>query len=102
MKLLTTEQQEQAVELIELSLNLETLYDRNIYIRSAKAFLQSLKPKVYVCNIDEDGLMFYLREDNLFDMDFELAKYFHEFDEARSVLDSIEKYEDNKYFILTE
>jgi hypothetical protein len=51
MKQLTKEQQEQAVEIInDLLGQIESPWANDIsYIHSAKAFLQSTKPKIYVC-----------------------------------------------------
>ena len=56
MKQLTKEQQEQAVELIEKSIIDSGDYSK--YIESAKAFLQSLKPKIYVCQ-NISGTFYY-------------------------------------------
>ena len=104
MKQLTKEQQEQAVELIELSLNLETLYDRNIYIRSAKAFLQSLKPKCYVCIIHNNGKIKFWKDDYFetgnWSTSIEDAKVL-ELQEAHEVKDRFINANQN-IFILTE
>jgi hypothetical protein len=96
MKQLTKEEQEQAVELIELSLNLETLYDRNIYIRSAKAFLQSLKPKVYVCQ--NNCGFFYFFSKSVLNEDFVVTESdAHIFDSTEQAEVFIDEYKNKDY-----
>lgn len=106
MKQLTKEQQEQAVELIK---GLMQKNPMDNYIESAKAFLQSLKPKIYVCKIDEKEKIEYLQgfyANNIFlpqwNTSIGTAKQFNLFEEARELLNSIEKDDNFKYFILTE
>jgi hypothetical protein len=100
MKQLTKEQQEQAVELIERSI----VENQGNYIQSAKTFLQSLKPKFYIGCVDASRDMVFLehKENEYWNLDIREAINFYSFDEARAVLDSIEKDEDCRYFILTE
>ena len=96
MKQLTTEQQEQAVELIELSLNQETLYDRMMYIKSAKAFLQSLKPKVYVCQ--NNGGFFYFFSKSVLNEDFVVTESdAHIFDSPEQAEVFIDEYKNKDY-----
>jgi hypothetical protein len=107
MKQLTKEQQEQAVELIEsivLSTEKSSIYNRAAFIQSAKTFLQSLKPKIYIGRVDASRDIVFLehQEDEYWNSDIGDAINFHSIDEARAVLDSIEKDEDCRYFILTE
>jgi hypothetical protein len=99
MKQLTTEQQEQALDLIERSIGENQVN----YIQSAKTFLQSLKPKIYVGCIDHSDMVFLEHKENEYwNSDIREAINFYSIDEARAVLDSIEKDEDCRYFILTE
>ena len=100
MKQLTKEQQEQAVELIERSI----VENQGNYIQSAKTFLQSLKPKVYIGCLDEDSVMIFVKDENKDSWvdNIEQAKGFNEYDEAKAALDYVEKYQEYRYFILTE
>jgi hypothetical protein len=100
MKQLTKEQQEQAVELIERSIR----ENQGNYIQSAKTFLQSLKPKIYIGCLEDDGIIIFLQHENenYWVDDIEQAKSFNEYDEAKISLDNIKKYKGNRYFILTE
>jgi Rad3-related DNA helicase len=102
MKQLTKEEQEQAVELIEKSIQDEGMYSE--YIQSAKTFLQSLKPKIYIGCVDKDSVMIFLKDENkdYWRYDIEQAKVFNEYDEAKAALDYVEKYQEYRYFILTE
>jgi hypothetical protein len=107
MKQLTKEEQEQAVELIESivsSTEKSSIYNRAAFIQSAKTFLQSLKPKVYIGCINPSYEIVFLehKEDEYWCSVIEEAINFYSFDEARAALDSIEKDKDCKYFILTE
>ena len=96
MKQLTKEQQEQAVELIELSLNQETLYDRMMYIQSAKAFLQSLKPKVYVCQ--NRCQVFYFFSKSVLNEDFVVIESdAHIFDSTEQAEMFIDEYQNKDY-----
>jgi hypothetical protein len=106
MKQLTKEQQEHAVELIELGLKPETLYDKMMYIQSAKAFLQSLKPKIYVCSIDKENYICYLGDKCIFYDEIESALIFDNIEDARKLMERtfiIPNKDDNiKLFILME
>ena len=101
MKPLTTEQQEQAIELIERVANDEP---KDYYYESAKDFLQSLKPKVYVCNNNHGSMFFFSK--SVLNEDFVItesdAHIFNSIEDAREILDSIQKDDGIKYFILTE
>ena len=102
MKQLTKEQQEHAVELIEkFSLGCQPSNYYKQFVKHAQAFLQSLKPKVYVCHLD-DGDLYYFGDIDIWELDIDESKSFNSIEEARTLLDSIEKYEGLKYFILTE
>ena len=106
MKQLTKEQQEQAVELIEKisTMPCHASYANNTnYVQSAKTFLQSLKPKIYIGCIDHSDMVFLEnKEDEYWCSDIDKAINFDSFDEARAVLESIKKYKAFRYFILTE
>ena len=73
MKLLTKEEQEQAVQIIK---NLTQDSVQDFYYESAKAFLKSLKPKVYMCQIDEDKHIYFLNANRNWDLLFESAMFF--------------------------
>ena len=102
MKQLTKEQQEQAVELITVLSEKE----RNDYIQLAKAFLQSLKPKIYVCSIDEENYICYLGDKCIFYDEIESALIFDNIEDARKLMERtfiIPNKDDNiKLFILME
>ena len=49
MKQLTKEQQQEMLKMIEHLSKEDALMNKDYYIDKAKAFLQSLKPKIYVC-----------------------------------------------------
>lgn len=100
MKQLTKEQQEQAVELIEKSIT--DAGDYSNYIESAKAFLQSLKPKYYVCMLTK-GEIRYLTNDARLMKDKKLAFEFDNINDARIELQSLNfHYKHEMNFILTE
>ena len=103
MKLLTTEQQEQAVEILERIANDEP---KDYYYESAKAFLQSLKPKIYVCSIDEENYICYLGDKCIFYDEIESALIFDNIEDARKLMERtfiIPNKDDNiKLFILME
>ena len=104
MKQLTKEQQEQVLTLVEHLSKEDSFMNKEYYINAAKTFLQSLKPKIYVGCVDASRDIVFLehQEDEYWCSIIERAINFYSFDEARTVLDSIEKDEDCKYFILTE
>ena len=96
MKPLTTEQQEQAVELIELGLKPETSGNRMMYIQSAKAFLQSLKPKVYVCQ--NNCGFFYFFSKSVLNEDFIIGESnAHRFDSIEQAEMFINEYQNKDY-----
>ena len=101
MKQLNKEQQQQAIELIsDLAEN-----EPNDYIALAKAFLQSLKPKIYICQIRQANTIFFFSKSILnqdFVIDESYAHIFNSIEEARIGLNDISKFDDFKYFILTE
>lgn len=98
MKQLTTEKQQQAIELIsDLAEN-----EPNDYIALAKEFLNSLKPKVYVCKIAGFCTFFYCDNDIIWTLNIDEATSFNSTEKAREALYSIPKDEGFKYFILTE
>ena len=105
MKQLTKEQQEQAVEIIEKFILVKespSKYDPTYFINSAKAFLKSLKPKVYVCKIRSNEI-YYLKEDCVGWCNYtNIAKGFSSIEEAREVLQILKKNKNCKYFIITE
>jgi len=96
MKPLTTEQQEQAIDLIgklsneTMQINAPFAY----YIQSAKAFLNSLKPKVYVCCLEVDNFVYLenLEKDYWCD-DIQYAKSFNSIEEYRELISKVEKNE---------
>lgn len=51
MKQLTKEQQEEMLQFIEYLSKEDAFINKDYYIDKAKAFLQSLKPKIYVCQL---------------------------------------------------
>jgi hypothetical protein len=102
MKQLTKEQQEQAVELIEKSITENVSYKD--YIESAKAFLQSLKPKVYVCSVTSGEISFYktnpVNGNDYFTSDIHSANTYN-IEDAQDVKNRLlQSY--NNIFILTE
>jgi len=101
MKQLTKEEQEQAVELIEQSTT--DLGDYINYIHSAKAFLQSLKPKIYVGQIRQaNTILFFDRTSALTD-DIQFAYSFIGIDAAKEFKDKCEiNFPEYRHFLLTE
>jgi hypothetical protein len=92
MKQLTTEQQEQAVELIERSIH----ENQERYILSAKAFLQSLKPKVYVCQ--NRYQFFYFFSKSVLNEDFVVTESdAHIFDSPEQAEVFIDEYKNKDY-----
>ena len=103
MKQLTKEQQEQAVELIELVLKPETLGNRMMYIQSAKAFLQSIKPKVYVGQMRQVNTLFFYDNTNALCEDIEFAYSFDSVEQAQEYKAKCEiNFPNFKHFILSE
>lgn len=104
MKPLNKEQQEQAIEIIEKVSNEAPQGAYRYYVEKAQAFLNSLKPKIYICKISGCYLSYYLEHIDGFtwNNDISIAKPFNSIEEAREVLDSIQKDENYKYFIITE
>ena len=93
MKLLTTEQQEQAVEILERIANDEP---KDYYYESAKAFLNSLKPKVYVCQ--NNGGFFYFFSKSVLNEDFVVTESdAHIFDSTEQAEVFIDEYKNNDY-----
>lgn len=110
MKPLNEQQQKEAIELIDTlcSMPVDGWLSED-YIESAKDFLQSLKPKICICIIDEEeeiGFLQGFHNDNIVSPEWrpliQLAKQFKSIEEAREVLNSIQKDDGFKYFILTE
>ena len=93
MKPLTTEQQEQAVEILERIANDEP---KDYYYESAKAFLNSLKPKVYVCQ--NDGGFFYFFSKSVLNEDFIIGESdAHSFDSIEQAEMFITEYKNKDY-----
>ena len=105
MKQLTKEQQEQAVDILERVANDSP---KEYYYDSAKAFLQSLKPKVYVCEITESGKVKYLslaeRNYSHWNEDVNEAIKYDSVEDARNMIKQLNEWHCNhvKAFILTE
>ena len=107
MKQLTKEQQEHAVELIEkFSLGCQPSNYYKQFVKHAKAFLQSLKPNIYVCSIDEEHYICYLGDKCIFYDEIESALIFDNIEDARKLMERtfiIPNKDDNiKLFILME
>ena len=104
MKQLTKEQQEEMLKMIEHLSKEDAFINRDYYIDKAKAFLQSLKPKVYVCIIHNNGKINFWKDDY-----FETGSWSTRIEDAK-VLELQEAHEvkdrfinDNQnIFILTE
>jgi len=102
MKELTKEQQQEILKMIEHLSKEDALMNKDYYIDKAKAFLQSLKPKVYVCKIRSNEI-YYLKEDCVGWCNYtNIAKGFSSIEEAREVLQILKKNKNCKYFIITE
>jgi len=97
MKQLTTEQQEQAVELIEkFSLGCQPSGYYKQFVKHAKAFLQSLKPKVYVCQ--NRCQVFYFFSKSVLNEDFVVAESdAHIFDSLEQAEMFIDEYKNKDY-----
>jgi len=103
MKQLTKEQQEQAVELIEKIFDTKTTNEHREYIQSAKAFLQSIKPKVYVGQIRQANTLFFYDNTNALCEDIEFAYSFDSVEQAQEYKAKCEiNFPNFKHFILTE
>ena len=80
--------------------------DYSKYIASAKAFLKSLKPKVYVCAINSQNEIVFVTEFNVipqFSNNIENAMTFESLDKAKNIKDEIlELFDLTNFFILTE
>ena len=101
MKELTKEQQEQAVDILERVANDSP---KEYYYESAKAFLQSLKPKVYVCSVTSGEISFYktnpVNGNEYFTSDIHSANTYN-IEDAQDVKNRLlQSY--NNIFILTE
>lgn len=107
MKQLTTEQQEQAIEIIEKFMLENENPDKyqSYLIGCAKAFLERVKPKIYIVLIGQANTVFFFSK-SVLDLDFVIdesdAHIFNSIEEARIGLNDISKFDDFKYFILTE
>jgi len=99
MKQLTKQEQEQAVELITdlvESTEKSAIYNRAEYIESAKAFLQSLKPKIYVCQ--NNCGFFYFFTKSVLNEEFALDEsYAHRFDSIEQAQIFIDEYKEKDY-----
>lgn len=103
MKQLTKEQQKQAIELIE-GLIVKNPMDN--YIQSAKAFLQSLKPKIYVCQIRPEltrTSIYFFDVVNAICIEKKYAQSFDTIEQAREYKAKCEfNFPDYEHFIITE
>jgi hypothetical protein len=108
MKQLTKEEQEQAVELIESivsSTEKSSIYNRAAFIQSAKTFLQSLRPKIYVGMVNINNLQFFYYEGcSSWVINPKDAYSFKSIDDAIKFKEKHcnEKDDNFRYFILTE
>jgi len=104
MKQLTKEQQEQAVELIEkFSLGCQPSDYYKQFVKHAQAFLQSLKPKVYVGQIRQANTLFFYDNTNALCEDIEFAYSFDSVEQAQEYKAKCEiNFPNFKHFILTE
>ncbi len=96
MKQLTTEQQEEMLKMIEHLSKEDALMNKDYYIDKAKAFLNSLKPKVYVCQNNEG--FFYFFSKSVLNEDFVVnesdAHRFYSIEQAEVFID---KYKNKDY-----
>ena len=97
MKQLTKEQQEHAVELIEkFSLGCQPSNYYKQFVKHAQAFLQSLKPKVYVCH--NNGGFFYFFSKSVLNEDFIIGESdAHRFDSIEQAEMFIDEYKNKDY-----
>jgi len=96
MKLLTKEQQEEMLKMIEHLSKEDAFINRDYYIDKAKAFLQSLKPKVYVCQ--NNGGFFYFFSKLVLNEDFVVTEsYAHIFDSTEQAEVFIDEYKNKDY-----
>jgi hypothetical protein len=96
MKQLTTEQQEEMFKMIEHLSKEDALMNKDYYIDKAKAFLQSLKPKVYVCQ--NNGGFFYFFSKSVLNEDFVVTESdAHIFDSPEQAEMFIDEYKNKDY-----
>ena len=96
MKQLTTEQQEEMLKMIEHLSKEDALMNKDYYIDKAKAFLQSLKPKVYVCQ--NNGGFLYFFSKSVLNEDFVVTESdAHIFDSPEQAEMFIDEYKNKDY-----
>ena len=96
MKQLTTEQQEEMFKMIEHLSKEDALMNKDYYIDKAKAFLQSLKPKVYVCQ--NRCQVFYFFSKSVLNEDFVVTESdAHIFDSPEQAEVFIDEYKNKDY-----
>jgi hypothetical protein len=96
MKQLTTEQQEEMFKMIEHLSKEDALMNKDYYIDKAKAFLQSLKPKVYVCQ--NNGGFLYFFSKSVLNEDFVVTESdAHIFDSPEQAEMFIDEYKNKDY-----
>jgi len=96
MKLLTTEQQQEMLKMIEHLSKEDALMNKDYYIDKAKDFLNSLKPKVYVCQ--NNGGFFYFFSKSVLHEDFIIGESdAHRFDSTEQAEMFIDEYQNKDY-----
>jgi len=96
MKQLTKEQQQEMLKMIEHLSKEDALMNKDYYIDKAKAFLQSLKPKIYVCQ--NNGGFFYFFSKSVLNEDFVVTESdAHIFDSPEQAEMFIDEYKNKDY-----
>ena len=96
MKQLTKEQQQEMLKMIEHLSKEDALMNKDYYIDKAKAFLNSLKPKVYVCQ--NNGGFFYFFSKSVLNEDFVVTESdAHIFDSPEQAEMFIDEYKNKDY-----
>ena len=96
MKELTKEQQEEMLKMIEHLSKEDALMNKDYYIDKAKDFLNSLKPKVYVCQ--NNCGFFYFFSKSVLNEDFVVTESdAHIFDSPEQAEMFIDEYKNKDY-----
>jgi hypothetical protein len=94
MKQLTKEEQEQVMRLVEeLSQEDSSIINEEYYIYTAKTFLQSLKPKIYVCKKQCGTIVYFTKSVLNHDFVFHENEA-HRFDSVEQAQTFIDEYTD--------